>query len=58
MELMAGVASVLFGLFSLFMAVGMVVSGSAPILVAIIPLALAAVFFKWAYHLLMDPQGL
>lgn len=57
MELLAGVASVLFGLFMLFMAVGIVVSG-APMLLIIVPLALAAVFFKWAYDLLVHPQGL
>jgi len=57
-ELLAGIASVLFGLFMLFLAVGIVVSGSAPILLIIVPLSLAAVFFKWAYDLLAHPQGL
>ena len=48
---------VLAGLFMLFLTVGIVVSGT-PMLLVIVPLALSAVFFKMAYDLLTDPQGL
>jgi len=56
-ETLAGMVLVLAGLFMLFLTVGIVVSGT-PMLLVIVPLALSAVFFKMAYDLLTDPQGL